>query len=111
MDGPKSWHTKKERDLIESRGGTWKNQYGVDGSIDGRPVEVRVAKKDSRFRIGRDVHEELVDEGGSYIFDVVGDGKPSKEVPASEVQEMTHGDPWYDDRDYPHRFINTDEIF
>lgn len=106
-----SWHTKKERELIRRFGGEPLQQFGVDGEIDGRPVEVRVAKEDSRFRLGRDVHRELVREGGSYLFDKIGDGKPPRQVPAVEVQEMTHGDPWLSDRSYPHRFIDVDDIF
>lgn len=106
-----SWHTREEKQLIERFGGEWERGYGADGEIDGKPVEVRVAREDDRFRIGKDVHRELVDEGGSYIFDKLGDGKPPKKVPAREVQDMTHGDPWLKDRDYPHRLLDVDDIF
>lgn len=107
-----SWHTKMERELIERFGGEWHQQYGVDGELaDGSPVEVRVARDDDRFRIGQAVHRELVRGGGSYIFDKVGDGKPPRQVPASEVSTIMGRGKWYDDRDYPHKFVNVDDIF
>ena len=106
-----SWHTRMEKRLIEERGGTWERGYGVDGQIDGRPVEVRVAKEDDRFRLGEDVHRELVAEGGSYIFDDVNDNQPPKEVPADEVSGMLPAGDWYEDRDYPHKFLDVDDIF
>lgn len=97
--------------MIEERGGTWKQQYGVDGEINGRPVEARVAKKDDRFRLGKSVHQTLVREGGSYLFDKIGDGKPPKRVPASEVDRKMGGGKWLEDRSYPHRFLPVDDVF
>lgn len=107
-----SWHTKLERDLIKAFGGTPKKQYGVDGELaDGSPVEVRVARDDDRFRLGKDVHRELVAEGGSYIFDDIDDGLPPRRVSAREVSDIMGPGKWYRDRDYPHRFVDVDDIF
>lgn len=108
---PKSWHTRRERDLIEDRGGEWHNSYGVDGEIGGKPVEVRVARKEDRFRLNKGVHRELVREGGSYVFDKLGDGKPPKKVPADEVSDIMGRGSWHSDRGYKHRFVGVDEIF
>jgi hypothetical protein len=109
---PESWHTEMEKRLIEARGGEWHQQYGVDGELaDGSPVEVRVADEDNRFRLGKDVHRELVSKEGSYIFDVKGDGQPAREVPASEVSDMLGRGNWFDDRGYKRRFLDTGEIF
>lgn len=107
-----SWHTELERQLIRDRGGTPKQQYGPDGVMpDGDPVEVRVAKTDDRFRIGRDTHMDLLEGGGSYIFDVVGDGKPAREISADRVDDMLGGGKWFEDRDYPHKFLDATELF
>lgn len=108
---PNSWHTKKEKELIESRGGEWHQSYGVDGEIDGRPVEVRLARKEDRFRLNKDTHRELVRGGGSYIFDKQGDGKPPKEVPADEVSDILGRGSWHSDRGYKHRFLSVADIF
>jgi hypothetical protein len=109
------WHTKLEKDLIEQYGGTPTESYGPDGVMpDGDPVEVRAAKKEDRFRLNRDTHEELLEEGGSYIFDDVSDGLPPKEVEADEVDDLL-GDDWHSDRGYEHQFLSVsgddDSIF
>jgi hypothetical protein len=103
------WHTKLEKELIREYGGTPKEKYGTDGTIDGDPVEVRVAKKDDRFRLNRDTHEELVENDGTYIFDDVTDNIPPREVDADTVDEKI-GDDWYSDRGYEHTFLDTDSI-
>jgi len=74
-------------------------------------VEVRAAKKDDRFRLNRDTHEELVDEGGSYIFDDVNDNQPPREVEADRVDDMLGGGSWHSDRGYEHQFLDVDDVF
>lgn len=106
------WHTEAEKRLLRLFGGEWAgNVDGADGTIDGRPAEVRVARDDDRFRIQRDVHRELVEERGSYVFDVLGDGRPPKRVPATEVTGLMPAGEWYEDRDYPHKFVDTEDVF
>lgn len=106
------WHTEEERRLLELFGGTWAgNVDGPDGTIGGRPAEVRVARDDDRFRIQEDVHRELVSERGNYVFDDVNDRLPPKLVPATEVSDILGPGNWFDDRVYPHRFVTVDEIF
>ena len=104
-----SWHTALERELIRRFGGTPKRQPGVDGEIDGRPVEVRAAREDERFRLGKEVHRELVREDGSYIFH--DDERGTRRVPADEVSDIMGRGKWYEDRGYPHRFVTEEEIY
>ncbi len=100
---------KIRESLIESRGGSWEQEYGIDGTIDGDPVEVRGARKDYRFRLGKDVHRELVSDRGSYLFH--DDQEGTREVPATEVSDILGKGKWFKDREYPHRFVEVDEIF
>jgi hypothetical protein len=104
------WHTKLERELIRERGGEPTESYGTDGVIDGDPVEVRLARKEDRFRVNRDTHDELLEGDGTYIFDDVEDGEPPREVPADAVDGLLEDD-WYSDRGYEHQFVDVDEIF
>jgi len=104
------WHTRLEREYIRERGGTPTKSNGADGTIDGDPVEVRVARKEERFRVNRETHEELEEENGSYIFDDRRDDQPPKEVEADRVDDML-GKDWHSDRGYKHQFIDVDSIF
>ena len=40
-----NWHTKKEKQIIRKLGGTPEKKYGYDGTIRGKPVEVRAVRK------------------------------------------------------------------
>jgi hypothetical protein len=103
-------HTAIEKDLIEQFGGEPTESYGPDGTIEGDPTEVRLARESDRFRVNKSTHNELVDNSGTYIFDKLGDGKPPKEVPATSVDPNDGGD-WHSDRGYKHGFIDVDDIF
>lgn len=105
------WHTELEKDLIEDFGGTPSESFGPDGTLAGAPVEVRLAKKEDRFRLNKDTHRELVDEGGSYIFDDVNDNLPPRRVAADRVDDMLGSGDWHSDRGYKHRFLDVDSIF
>jgi hypothetical protein len=105
------WHTKLEKELIGQYDGIPTESYGADGVMpDGDPVEVRAAKKEDRFRLNRDTHQELLEGDGSYIFDDVTDSLPPKEVKADEVDDLLGGD-WHSDRGYEHQFVSVDSIF
>ncbi len=108
---PESWHTKAEKRLIKEFGGEPQSSFGVDGTIDGDPVEVRVARKEDRFRINCGVHDTLMSEGGSYILDDVTDDQPPKEVPASRVDGLLPEGDCHSDRGYKHQFIGVSDIF
>jgi hypothetical protein len=103
-------HTAIEKDLIEQFGGEPTESYGPDGTIEGDPTEVRLARESDRFRVNKSTHNELVDNSGTYIFDKLGDGKPPKEVPATSVDPNDGGD-WHSDRGYKHGFVDVDDIF
>jgi hypothetical protein len=105
------WHTEMERELIDEFGGTPTKSYGPDGALDGDPVEVRLAKKEDRFRLNRDTHQELTQNNGSYIFDKVGDGIPPKEVEADRVDDLLGRGSWHSDRGYEHRFLDVSDVF
>jgi len=105
------WHTELERELIRERGGTPTKSYGADGTLpDGDPVEVRLARVEDRFRVGRETHDQLLEDDGAYIFDDVSDNKPSKEVSAKRVDSLLDRD-WHSDRGYEHQFVQVDDIF
>jgi len=108
--GGTDWHTEMEKELINQFGGEPTESFGPDGTLAGDPVEVRLAKSEDRFRLNRDTHQELVEEGGSYIFDDVTDGLPPREVQADQVDDLL-GDDWYSDRGYEHQFIGVDDVF
>ena len=80
------WHTRQERKVIKKYGGIPLQQYGPDGEIKGRPVEVRAVRTDDRFRIQQDVHKELLARHGSYIFC---DGNQTKRLGAGTVSDLS----------------------
>ena len=96
--------------MIKKYGGKPLVKYGYDGMINGKPVEVRSARKDSRYRIQKNVHNELVRKKGSYIF--VKNGR-SKRVSASKVSKKLNDGKWFKDRkpEYKHKFLKTNEVF
>jgi len=104
------WHTETEKDLIEQFGGKPTESFGADGTIGGKPTEVRLAKQEDRFRLNKDTHQQLMQNNGSYIFDDVEDGLPPKQVSAETVDEDLEDD-WHSDRGYMHQFLDVDEIF
>jgi len=102
-------HTEIEKDLIREFGGEPTESFGPDGTLGGDPVEVRLAREEDRFRVNKDTHQELVDEGGSYLFDKLGDGVPAREVSAATVDDRLDED-WHSDRGYMHQFLDADAV-
>ena len=102
------WHTKRERQLIKKYEGTPLIKYGYDGKIKGKPVEVRSARSDKRFRIQKNVHKNLVRKKGFYIFN---QGRKSKKVSAKKVSKMLGNGRWFKDRKYPHKFLKVKDVF
>jgi len=105
----KSWHTNRERMLIRKYGGKPRISYGTDGTIRGKPVEVRSQRKDRRFRIQKNVHEKLIRQNGYYIFD--SPRHKTKKVSARKVSKMLPRGKWYKDRKYPHKFVTTNQVW
>jgi len=102
------WHTAQEKSVIRNRGGKPLKKSGYDGTLKGKPVEVRSVRKDSRYRIQKNVHRELVKKGGSYLFCK---GNRSKKVSAKAVSKKLGRGKWFKDRKYPHKFLKVDEVF
>ena len=76
----------------------------------GEPVEVRLAKKEDRFRLNQDTHETLLAEDGTYIFDDVTDNQPPRQIEADEIDDRL-GEDWHSDRGYMHQFLQVDNLF
>ena len=106
-DGMK-WHTAQEKRVIRKYGGKPLKKYGTDGTIRGKPVEVRSVRKDDRYRIQRNTHKELVAKRGSYIFC---DKSKTKRVAAGRVSALLSNGKWLKDRKYPHKFLKKDQVF
>ena len=110
MKKNKRWdHTAQEKRVIRRYGGVPLQKYGYDGTIRGKPVEVRSVKKDDRYRIQKDVHEELLRKKGYYIF--VRKNGIAKKIRAKKIQELIRRLKWYKDRNYPHKFVKEEEVF
>lgn len=104
------WHTARERALIKAFGGAPLKKYGTDGVLyNKRPVEVRNARTDYRFRIQQDIHNELLKKDGYYIFEVEGE-KPLLYT-ARQVDQLLPAGKWFKDRDYPHKFLKIEQVF
>ena len=118
------WHTKLEKKLIKRHGGLPLRQWGYDGEVKGKPVEVKAAVKDTRFKIDKKMHEKLMKNKGNYIFAVrkgTG-GYKSKVVTAAEVNKLLgmeskwrEGKKWYNDnhggKNWAHRFLGREQVF
>ncbi len=104
------WHTRNERRVIRKAGGTPLVKYGYDGLLRGKPIEVREARKDTRFRIQKNTHRALVRGEGSYIFKA---GQKTKRISARRVSELLGRGRWYHDRKpaYSHKFLRKKQIF
>ncbi|CCC41968.1 conserved hypothetical protein (plasmid) [Haloquadratum walsbyi C23] len=103
-------HTDIEKQLIKDFGGTPSESFGPDGMIGDEPTEVRLAKKEDRFRLNKDTHETLVENDGTYIFDDLQDNQPPKQVEADQVADEL-GEDWHSDRGYMHQFVSVDSFF
>jgi len=104
------WHTDMEKELIRQFGGEPTETFGTDGTISAEPVEVRLAKKEDRFRLNKDTHETLLAQDGTYIFDDVQDNQPPRQIEADEIDDRL-GEDWHSDRGYMHQFVQVDNLF
>lgn len=108
----KTWHTRQEKRIISRRGGTPLKQYGVDGVIRNKPVEIRSIQSpiENRYRIMQSTHKELIRRKGFYIFVLRGREKKVSAKRISQILKMKKRN-WYHDRNYPHTFIYVKEVF
>ena len=66
--GMVNWHTQNER-AIARKLKAKPNGKGADSALaNGTPFEVREAKSSDKFRIGKEVHLDLVRRKGFYVF-------------------------------------------
>lgn len=104
-----TWHTRVEKRVIRQNGGVPLQKYGYDGRLNGRPVEVRAVRRDNRYRIQKNVHAQLVRQKGCYIF--VDKRGQQKRVSAKDLSKKMGRGNWFKDRQYPHRFVTTKQVF
>jgi hypothetical protein len=97
---------------VEAYGGTSNRVLnGPDGHTNGfvqRPIEVKYANKDHRFRVGKRDHLRMLAENGIYIF-VNGQGEQRKMTAQQANSLLAYG--WLQDRNYPHSFIFVKDVF
>lgn len=103
------WQGKQEDRAIRRHGGNPNKRMGADGSRNGRPLEVKSVKTDDRYRINQEAHRRMIRQDGTYIF--INENGKSREVPARAVSTMMGRGPWYKDRDYPHKFVDEEQVF
>src|SRR3989338_2180294 len=107
----KSWHTIQERKVIRKYHGKHLVKYGYDGLLNGRPVEVRSVREDSRYRLQKNIHRYLIRKNGSYIF--VNKRCRTKRISAKKVSGLLGNGNWFFDRKhkYDHRFLTPKKVF
>lgn len=101
-----------ERAAVRSIGGTPNLVLkGPDGHTNGfiqRPIEIKYASKDFRFRIGEKDHKQMLRENGIYIF--VNANGHQRRMTAQQANSLLAYD-WMQDRAYPHSFIFVKDVF
>ena len=101
-----------ERATIRANGGIPNKQLlGADGhNAFGRPMEVKYAGRDERFRVNRRDHLHMLAHNGIYIF--VNERGQQIKLPASQVDGLIHYK-WLHDRheNYDHGFVFKRELF
>ena len=65
---PKSFHTRNEHAIIKAMNAEKQGQ-GID-AVDqkGLPFEIRESRKTPKFRLQKDIHDELCRRNGYYLF-------------------------------------------
>lgn len=101
-----------ERRAVRMAGGHVNKQLnGPDGRsiLFNKPIEVKYASKDHRFRVNRIDHEQMLRENGTYIF-IHGNSK--RQMSAQQANSLlAYG--WLHDRhpNYDHSFIFVKDVF
>ena len=106
-----------ERSAVEAYGGTSNRILnGPDGHTNGflpRPIEVKYANKDHRFRVGKRDHLRMLAENGIYIF--VDEYGHQVKMPAAQADSLIAYNWLSDKRDnnqnYEHSFIFKKDVF
>lgn len=101
------WHTKNEK-AIAKKIGAKRHHPGYDGVLNGRPYEVREAKRSDVYRIQKNVHNTLCKRNGFYIFKK---GPKVKRVNAKQTTKMMKSGRWNIDRKYPYKYVKVSSVF
>jgi len=103
----KIWHTKNEHAIIKSMNAQRLGR-GPDGiDQDGVPFEVRESKKTPKFRLQKNVHEELCEREGYYLFKR---GETITKMFANNVTCLLKKGAWSRDRVYPYKFLHLRDV-
>lgn len=105
-----------ERSAVRAAGGVPNKQLnGPDGRsiIFNRPLEVKFADKDFRFRVNQKDHEQMLRENGTYIFKLA-DGRTRKMTAQQANSLLAYK--WLSDQrpggnNYYHSFIMVKDVF
>ena len=107
MSQPKIWHTQNEHAIIKAMNAK-KRGRGADGiDQDGFPFEIRESRKTPKFRLQRDVHEDLVRNDGYYLFK---QGGNITKIFAKDVTPLLKKGEWSHDRAYPYKYLHCKDI-
>ena len=103
----KIWHTKNEHAIIRAVGATRQGR-GID-AIDsqGIPFEVRESKKTPKYRLQKDVHEELCRRDGYYLLKKGGN---ITKMFANDVTCLLKKGDWSRDRNYPYKYLHVRDV-
>ena len=101
------WHTRNEKSIAKAFGASV-HHPGHDGTIRGKPYEVREAKRSNVFRIQKNVHNTLCRRSGFYIFK---NGDKIKMMDANKITGLMKRRRWNHDRKYPYKFLKTKDVF
>ena len=103
-----NWHTQNERAIVRKLKAK-PNGKGADAALaNGTPFEVREAKSSDKFRIGKEVHLDLVRRKGFYVFKK---GRKTKRLSASAVTKLMKPGRWWTDRKFPYKFLSVKDVF
>ena len=81
---------------------------GPDGvDKDGVPFEIRESRRTPKYRLQKDVHEELCRRNGYYLFKR---GKTITKVDANDVTLLLKKGGWNRDRTYPYKFLSANLV-
>ena len=81
---------------------------GPDGvDKDGVPFEIRESRRTPKYRLQKDVHEELCRRNGYYLFKR---GKTITKVDANDITPLLKKGRFNRDRTYPYKFLDVQTL-
>ena len=73
----------------------------------GVPFEIRESRRTSKYRLQKDVHEQLCKRNGYYLFKR---GKTITKVDANDITPLLKKGPYNRDRTYPYKFLDVQTL-